>query len=102
MNQEQLSDFMLKCMKFVDKNPKSKIIQEGSHPFSSYLEMEYEEANFKIRFRAQRSPCFNGSCWVKVWSGNTEVFEAQGNFMSEPFNTQAKIYTPGDWENLLK
>ncbi len=99
--QFKMSGLALKCMQFVDKNPDSKIIDRGSHPFSRWLQMQYQSENFSIQFRRQESGYSNGSQWVKVKVGRKTVFELNGPVMGIE-GQKVKKYIPGDWEKRIR
>jgi hypothetical protein len=87
-------DLAWRCMKFVDKNPKSKILDRGSNPFSAWLHMSYKGRGLSIEFKNMVSPYSNGSVWVKVMVRKRIVFEI--------IDEEVKTYTSGNWEQLIR
>ena len=93
---EYLDQLVNNCTIFTDR--KGVIKDRGSHPFSSWLEMEYKSESLTIHFRVQCSPASNGSCFVKVKQGKTVVLKAEGSYTTSAFDVFAEIYVPGSWE----
>jgi hypothetical protein len=97
--QRHVEDLMNRCMIFTDR--KGKVLDKGSHPFSSWLKMKYAKDSFTIVFSAQQSPYSNGSCSVRVKRGRKVLLDASGNYMAGPFGVKAKTYIPGSWEEKI-
>ena len=96
---KHLNDLVNNCIAFADR--KGKTIDKTSNPFSKHLSKEYKGEDLEIFFRVQASPYSNGSACVKVTHQGSPVFEAESNFMAYAFNTTAKTYIKGDWEDKI-
>ena len=98
-NKPNLDELVNRCLIFADRN--GKVLDRGSHPFSTWLSMEYESKELSIEFRVQSSPYSNGSSHVKVSQDGKTVLEAEGSFTVSAYNMEAKAYIPSDWEKRI-
>lgn len=98
--QKRLNKLLTDCIVYTDR--KGKTIDEGSNPFSSWIEKIFEGDSLKIAFWVQTSPYSNGSCDIKVWYKKNLVLDASGNYLVIPFNCAIKVYAAGEWENIIR
>ena len=96
--QKHLDNLVNNCIAFADLHGEV-LDKTGSH-FLRQLPKEYKTEDLEIFFRVQGSR-YSGSSYVKVTQHGTIVFEAESNFMEEAFNTNAKIYIKGKWEDKI-
>lgn len=78
------------------------MLDSGSTPFSTWLQMEYSIRDFYIYFRIIRSPHSNGHCHVEVKANRKLVFKAHGDYIAEPVITNVQRYEPGFWERRIR
>jgi len=98
-NKKNLNDLVNRCIIFTDRN--GVVLDKGSHPFSSWLSMEYKSEDLSISFRVQNSPYSNGSSHIKVFYNEETVLDVEGNFITLAFNIKTKKYAPSDWEKRI-
>lgn len=88
-----------KVILFVKKN--GSVVQIDSHNFFMFKHMKFVGSGIRIETKIASASGMSGWCWVIVKKRRKCVFEAEGNYLIDAFNVEAREYISGDWERLL-